>query len=575
MKQTHLTSLGIGILGILVLAIVLIAGHRTAEQFARDNPQTVETRPITANNQTGGSVSDDSSDDTAQDNSPRSTTDSTESVAPRPQQPRAATRPAVIDESVASRAPRQYELSRTVTTEHRYRALEQPNDPLVSTSWALPSIRASQAWSQSTGSPVTVAIIDTGFALDHEDLSAQWHINRDETGTDANGKDKSKNGIDDDNNGYIDDWRGWDFVGNGTLPDNEPQAGRLNPGGNAAEHGTSVAGLAGASTNNGIGIASLNWHTSLMPLQVLDDNGEGFTSGVISAVYYAVDNGAKVINMSLGSDFPDSVLADAIEYAHQHNVIVIAAAGNCGQGCTDASGQIDLPPGTMSYPALDRHVISVGATNSTDARAVFSSYGPGLDVMAPGSGTITAPTWTSSNGTNLYASTLYGTSFAAPIVTSVVSLLVANHPAATTDSVLSIIDGGARKPSAIASSFYNTDIGHGIVNAETATRLAAHVATTTTNEISLQQAGSHLSEHTFLNSSILGSGCTALPGVYCTIHARDIDTGFDRYLPYALTGSDGKVGWTWPGSLLGTGHWVLDARAGLTASSVGYGLFQK
>ena len=244
----------------------------------------------------------------------------------------------------------------------------------------LDSTNTRTAWDTTTGSGAIIAVIDTGFALQHEDLVAAWASNSGENGVTSSSdtcwtgspEDKSTNACDDDDNGYVDDYLGWDFVNT----NNSPQAGDTNPNGDAAAHGTEVAGLSGAVGDNGVGISTISWSNRLMPLQALDDDGRGYTSDVVAAVYYAVDNGADVINMSLGGSANDPALATAINYAYSNNVPVVAAAGNCGTG--QEYGCDPAKPGEMGYPALYDNVISVGATTVSNSRASFSSYGPGL-----------------------------------------------------------------------------------------------------------------------------------------------------------------------------------------------------
>ena len=321
----------------------------------------------------------------------------------------------------------------------RYQALYAPND-LRPTQWYTNKIGAPATWNKTTGSDsTTVAVIDTGFALSHDELSYRWALNASEQGaTSQEGTapnctsrgitlDKSCNNIDDDSNGYIDDWRGWDF----DSGDNDPQAGKLAPTDSAVSHGTMVSGLVGAAGNNNIGAASLNWQTKLLPLQALDDTGTGYTSTIAQAIRYAVDRGADVISMSLGTDQPDEVLQIELQYAADHNVTVVAAAGNDGCDC-------------LSYPANYPEVIAVGATDSTDAVTSFSSYGANLDVSAPGAGSLYTTTWTATNGQSGYTSgSIYGTSFAAPIVGGLAALLKGVRPDATPAMITSWIKTGA------------------------------------------------------------------------------------------------------------------------------------
>lgn len=478
-------------------------------------------------------------------------------------------------DKLATHAPKQKEISDKTPHEYLYKALAMPNDPYVSYGNAFNYTKAPQAWNKSTGSPITIAVIDTGFALNHEDLSTQWQINTEETGTTKLGDtcwsgaaaDKSSNDCDDDKNGYVDDWRGWDFAN----VDNRPLAGETNPAGSAAHHGTAVAGVAGAASNNGRGSASYNWNAKLLPLQVLDDNGFGFTSQIAAAIFYAVDNGAKVVNLSLGSQFYDTMVQRATDYAYQKGVLVVAASGNCGTGREPDCDP--NKPGQMGYPALNPHVLSVGASDNNGGIASFSSYGPGLDVIAPGSGALVGPIWREYNQNNAYTSDLYGTSFAAPMVASLASLVMSYQSNMTVDEITGIIDGTAQKPAGMNGQIYTNQYGHGVIDADAATNVAISVVQATASPV-LGQTGGHISEHAFTNTSLMSSGCTTTANAYCTIWAQDEQRIYDRYLPYTKTNSLGQAGWSWPGSTLGDGLWRLRAVNGQHASS-SYLLFQK
>lgn len=489
-------------------------------------------------------------------------------------------------------SPEQTAISETIEKEYPYRALGvSSNDPYLTRSLAIQKTNTTAAWSISTGAPVIVADIDTGFALQHEDLASQWYQNPGETGSTKIGDrcwtgqptDKAANKCDDDNNNYVDDWRGWNFFGTFDsasgqyIQNNNPQAGTIDQNGAALSHGTQTAGLLGAATNNGIGIASANWNTKIMPLQALDDNGNGTTSGVVFAVYYAVDNGATIINMSLGGDVNDPALQKAIDYAYSKNVLVIAAAGNCGTG--KELGCNPNTPGAMSYPALSNHVLAVGATDQNDARASFSSYGPGLDVMAPGSGTIISPMIDQSaaplNYTSAYSANLHGTSFATPVVSGIASLIASLRPGATPDEITAIIDGSARKVSSMNGAIYSAQYGHGVVNADTAMTIKQSFATNVPSaDPILAQTGNYKSEHTFDQNSLMSSGCSVAANSYCTIRLTDQTNGFDRYLPYTLANANGKAGWSWPGSTLTNGEWNVVAVTSNRTSGF-YPLFNK
>jgi hypothetical protein len=468
-----------------------------------------------------------------------------------------------------SRAPKQEEVRHSVAEEKIYYALGVPNDPGYTGNWALQKVNAPAAWNISTGNSQTiVAVIDSGFALNHEDLKTSWYQNPGETGvTKLGGRcwtgislDKATNNCDDDNNGYIDDWRGWSFPSG----DNNPMAGKTNPNGAGVAHGTETAGLSGAAGNNATGIATINWNTKVMPLQVLSDDGSGYTSDVAAAIYYAVDNGASVINMSLGGSEYDPALQTATDYAYAHSVVVVAAAGNCGTGTE--SGCSGLPAGSMGYPALNPHVISVGATTSGDQRASFSSYGPALDIAAPGSGSIVSPTWTPTNGTSLYSGTLYGTSFASPQVASLASLIKSIRPNSSVDDIIALMLATATKLPAMNSQPYTNELGHGVINAGAALQAAQSLNTSAATPI-LGQAGGVTSEHSYTSTDQLGSGCTVNANSFCTVRLYNAAKDYDRYLPYQIASAQGRTGWTWSGSILPSGQWEVRAVQGDYRSS--------
>lgn len=458
------------------------------------------------------------------------------------------------------------------TTQKQYYLLSGTNDPYYSAAWYLQRINAPAAWATTTGSNlVVVADIDTGFALAHQDLSAHWRINSGESGG-----GKESDGVDNDANGYIDDWRGWDFVPHvyeGDKGDNNPQAGTTNSAGDGTTHGTETAGLIGAVGNNGVGTTAVSQNISIIPLQVIDDNGSGYSDDVASAIRYGVDNGADVINMSLGTAGDDPVVRAAIDYAYSNNVVVVAAAGNCGVAGSPSpcNGQ---PTGYITFPASYNRVLAVGATDSNNARANFSSYGDRLDVVAPGSGTIVSPTWAAANGVSAYATSLYGTSYASPIVASSVALVKSIRPTSTVDDLRALVLGGASRLTSMSGSFYTTAYGHGLLDVSKLVSVASDLnASEYTPE--LLQAGGVASEHSYGASDIIGSGCVATEGLWCSVWFRDDATNIERYLPYTKIGVSGRVGWSFSGSVLGHGGWEVRARSGNMVSDTPYDLFRK
>lgn len=473
--------------------------------------------------------------------------------------------------------PKNYQsIKESVTKEVQYRMFSTPNDPNYSNDWALSKINASTAWSLSTGNGQTiVAVIDGGYALNHEELVSQWYTNPGENGSTELGdacwsgasQNKATNSCDDDNNGYDDDWRGWNFI----LEDNNPQTGRENNTGDGVRHGSQVAGIVGALSNNGLGIASLAWNTKIMPLQALDDDGNGYTSTVASAIYYAVDNGADVINMSLGAFESDVYLEAAINYAIDNGVVVVAASGNCGDSSSvDCLG---VSADTVAYPAAYPNVIAVGASTQSDTRASFSSYGQALDVVAPGYNVPRSTSWTISNQTSAYATNLNGTSFAAPFVSSLASLIKSIRPSTSVNDVAALINATTSKPAVMSGSLYTNQFGHGVINAGSALTIASSLNVPSSTP-ELLQAGSYRSEHTTYSNDTISSGCQVASGTVCTIELSG-SNGYKRYLPYATLSGAGSTGWSWSSNMLDSANWEIRARQGENTSTTPYILLKK
>jgi subtilisin family serine protease len=260
-------------------------------------------------------------------------------------------------------------------------ALATPNDSLFGELWGLHNtgqmvngtvgtsdadIDAPEAWDITTGDgTVVIAVIDSGVAWDHPELAGNiWTNPGEDPWADPNDP-TTGNGIDDDNNGYKDDWRGWDFVNN----DNDPM--------DFLNHGTHVAGTIAGVGNNSRGVTGVMWTASIMSLRFLDATGSGNTADAISAINYAVRNGAKVLNNSWGGGGPSQLLKQAIQRSNSAGTVFVAAAGNEGND-NDS---------TPSYPAsFDvANIISVAATDQNDNLPSFSNYGAtSVDVGAPG-----------------------------------------------------------------------------------------------------------------------------------------------------------------------------------------------
>ncbi len=286
------------------------------------------------------------------------------------------------------------------------------DDSLSAEQWYLEKINSAGAWEVSRGSnDVVVGVIDTGVDYDHPDLQGRFWINSAE---DLNGNGRldsaDENGLDDDGNGFIDDVIGYDFTdaprfpdgGDYITPDNRPDD-EFSGG-----HGTEVAGLIAAAADNGIGISGVAPGVRLMVLRAGTASGYLEEDDVAQALFYALNNGARIVNMSFGDVALSRFLRDVIRYVAGQGLILIASAGN------SATDQIHFPSGLPD-------VISVGASDRNDGLAGFSNYGSSIDLVAPGVDMIsTAP----GGG---YKS-LNGTSFSAPLVSGVAALLLSARP---------------------------------------------------------------------------------------------------------------------------------------------------
>ena len=304
-----------------------------------------------------------------------------------------------------------------------------PNDPSYNSSnaWGLYQIQASTAWDVSVGnSNIIVAIVDDAVEITHSDLSPSIWTNPGEI---------PNNGIDDDNNGYIDDVNGFDVADD----DNDP-----NPDSpiSSYDHGTHVAGIAGAATNNNTGIASIGFGVSLLPVKATN-SATAVTHGY-DGVIYAVNAGAHVINMSWGGSNSSTTGQNIVDWAYNQNIVLVGAAGN-----DDVS--------TQHYPAAYTNVIAVASTTVGDAKSGFSNYGSWIDISAPGSAIYsTIP----GNG---YA-TKQGTSMASPMVAGLCGLMLSLNPTLPPSNIKSCLLNSADNIDA-ANASYVGQLGAGRINA--------------------------------------------------------------------------------------------------------------
>lgn len=319
-----------------------------------------------------------------------------------------------------------------------YKLFYTPNDPMYSTQWNLVKIQADLAWNLGQGcTNVKVAVIDDGFLLNHEDLVNQWYINTVEI---------VGNGIDEDGNGYIDDWRGWDAANN----DNDPSA--TSPTNSYFTHGTHVAGIVAAQTNNSKGIASIGYNCKLIPVKIGNSSNSSLT-GALQGLDYAINaSGCDIINMSWGGGGWSATYQAMFNIAKTKGIICVAAAGNSNANVSPS------PIGTPMYPAAYSGVISVAASASTDAKASFSNYGSTIDVTAPG---VNIPSCL-AGATNAYGN-FSGTSMASPLVAGLCALMKCYNPMPA-DSIEDCLKRTCDNINAQNSSYIG-QLGAGRVNA--------------------------------------------------------------------------------------------------------------
>jgi len=317
-----------------------------------------------------------------------------------------------------------------------------PDDPLYYDQERMMSlIHLPAAWNVSLGNPdIIVALVDSGIHFDHPDLQNNIFINENEIPDD---------GIDNDNNGYVDDWRGWDFVdapelydlaeGDYLDQDNDPT--------DEISHGTHLAGIVAADTDNDTGVSGVNWFSSLLAIRAgFNTGGSGYLQDddAAAAIIYAADMGADVINLSWGDTNYSPIISDACRYAYDKGSILVASSGNTYQ------------VGIM-YPARLATTISVGAVDKFSNIASFSSYGPELDIMAPGVNILSTYSVT---GNDIYK-VQSGTSMAAPFVSGSIAHLLSLEPELGFHEVKSRLQGTATD---LGDPGYDNVYGNGLIN---------------------------------------------------------------------------------------------------------------
>ena len=304
----------------------------------------------------------------------------------------------------------------------KYQKSEAVNDPYYTPyQWHLTHSQSDSAWTVTAGEGVNVAVLDTGLA---------------EGGPDGIGCVAP----------------GINIINSRKLPNDRDG------------HGTHVSGTIAQRTNNGTGVAGMAYGACIMPVKVLDDNGSGSTADIADGIYYAVENGAQVINMSLGTDARSQVISDpfmdsALEHAYTTGVTVVCAAGNEGYAAN------------VSYPAIYPTTIGVGATDYTNSVTGYSNKGTGLDLVAPG-GDLSKDQNSDGYGDGVLQETrinnqwgywfFEGTSMASPHVAAIAAMLIASQTATTPDEVRTVLTATALDLGEEGPDFVS---GHGLVQA--------------------------------------------------------------------------------------------------------------
>ena len=281
-------------------------------------------------------------------------------------------------------------LTESIEPNYIYSAFDVPNDPDYGKQWNLRSINVEQAWDETKGEGITVAVIDTGVTR-VPDLAQTEFV------------------------------EGYDFIGDRPQADDD------------VGHGTHVAGTIAQSTNNEYGVAGIAYQAKIMPIKVLSASGGGTVADIAEGIRLAADRGADIINMSLGGFGSSQVMEEAINYAYSKNVVIVAAAGNANQNAA-------------AYPARYPRVIGVAALDAAGQKAPYSNFGAGVDLAAPGgsdNGKILQNTIDPSTGEAVFADYV-GTSMAAPHVAGVAALVKASG-VTEPEEILSVLKQSSRQ----------------------------------------------------------------------------------------------------------------------------------
>jgi hypothetical protein len=324
-------------------------------------------------------------------------------------------RMAVLEVPARAAAPIKASLERTglftfVETDQLAEGAAIPNDPSYASQWHLARIQAPAAWDMTAGiSGAPIAVIDSGVDATHPDLASRLI-------------------------------GGWSYL-----------TGTSNTA-DVLGHGTAVAGTLGAATNNFTGVAGITWSNPVLPIAVLNSSNYASYADMASAIYYAADHGARVINISIGGSSSSSALQSAVNYAWGKGAVVFAAAMNNGST-------------TPYYPAACDKAVAVSSTNSADSLSGFSNRGAWIDISAPGESILT----TSRGGGYGYWS---GTSFASPVAAGVAALVLALRPSLTAAELVNLMEANSDD---LGIGGFDASFGWGRINAYKAVLAAKNI----------------------------------------------------------------------------------------------------
>lgn len=372
-----------------------------------------------------------------------------------------------------------------------------PNDPQVvnGNEWHLAKIQAPAAWDIATGdSNTVVAVLDSGVNAAHPDLASRMVP-------------------------------GYDFVWGDADPADD------------FGHGTAVAGVVVAAGNNGIGVAGVAFNARVMPVKVMNSSGFAAYSAIAQGIRYAVDRGARVVNISIAGTSASATLQDAINYAWSSNVVIVAAAGNNGNS-------------TPLYPAACSNVVAVSATAADDSLASFSNFGTHIALAAPGNNI-----WTTTRDLATGYSAWNGTSFASPVVAGAAALMCSAKPALTSAQLVSLLKQSADDLGATGS---DPSFGAGRVNVSRAVD-AARNANFSIPLASVVSPAPGVGVSGPVNVEVAASASTGVARIECYVNDLLIGTN---------AGANGTF--TWITSTLTNGTYTLQAKAIDAAGNVGY-----